>query len=167
MLECMKSKGPLVTLAAVVALGGGLWAVNVQHTPPEPASAAAAARPAATAAVSPTPKPAPPPPAAPDPFAAKANFAGKIPTATGTITLEITVRGTEAVAYACDGRAIEAWLRGSARGGALALSSKGATSSLTGEHHGNTVTGTLKIGEKSWKFTTSEVDRVQGTSNAP
>ncbi|MCV7207712.1 hypothetical protein H7J75_03490 [Mycolicibacterium canariasense] len=164
MLEHMKSKGPLVTLAAVAALGGGLWAVNVQHTPPEPA-AASTARPAA--ATSPVPTPAPPPPPAPDPFAAKADFAGKIPTAAGTITLEITVRGTEAVAYACDGRAIEAWLRGSARGGALALSSKGATSSLTGEHHGNTVTGILKIGEKSWDFTTSAVDRVQGTSNAP
>ncbi len=162
MLERMKSKGPLVTLAAVAALGGGLWAVNVHHTPPEPA-AAPAARPAATATALPGPAPKP----ALDPFAAKANFAGKIPTANGTITLEITVHGTEAVAYACDGRAVEAWLRGSARGGALALSSKGATSSLTGEHHGNTVTGTLAIGEQSWKFATFEVDRVQGTSNAP
>lgn len=160
MLERMKSKGPLVTVAAVAALGGGLWAVNVHHTPAPSATRTAAA-------VNPAPTPAPPPPPAPDPFATKANFAGKIPTAAGAITVEITVHGTEAVAYACDGRAVEAWLRGSARGGALALSSKGATSSLTGEHHGTTVTGTLTIGEKSWKFATFEVDRVQGTSNAP
>lgn len=166
MLEGMKSKGPLVTLAAVAVLGGGLWAVNVRQTPPEPA-AAPAPRPAAVAAPSPAAKPPPPAPPAPEPFPAKANFTGKIPTATGTITLEITVTGTEAVAYACDGHAIEAWLRGDARAGALALTSKGATSSLTGEHHRNAVTGVLRIGEKSWEFSASAVDRVQGTSNAP
>jgi hypothetical protein len=160
MLEGMKSKGPLVTLASVAVLGGGLWAVNVHRTPDQQAP-----RPAAVVIAAPSPVP-PAPPAA-DPFPATANFAGKIPTATGTITLEITVTGTEAVAYACDGKAIEAWLRGSARAGALTLTSKGATSTLTGEHHGTAVTGSLRIGEKSWYFTASAVDRVQGTSNAP
>lgn len=160
MLESMKTKGPLTTLAAVAALGAGLWAVDVHQTPDAPA-------PRAAAAAGPAPKAAPPLPPAPDPFPAKADFVGKIPTATGVITLEITVTGARAVAYACDGEEIEAWLRGGAEAGTLRLAGKGNTSSLTGEHRGNTVTGTLKIGEKSWKFTTSAVDRAQGASNAP
>jgi hypothetical protein len=101
-----------------------------------------------TAAPAPAPPSTPPPPA----FPAKADYVGKIPTANGTITLEITVDGDKAIAYACDGNTVESWLRGSAVNGAVSLANKDKTSRLEGRLEGNAVVGTLWIGEKKWDF---------------
>jgi hypothetical protein len=149
----MKIRGPLVTLAAVAALGVGILLVNMskeESAPPaspyhQPTTTAAAATPAA-----PAPPPPPAPPAAA--FPAKADYVGKIPTAEGTITLDITIEGDKAVAYACDGNSIESWFRGSATNGALSLASKDKTGRLEGRLEGNAVVGTLWIGEKKWDF---------------
>jgi hypothetical protein len=145
-------RGPLVTLAAVAALGGGLWWMNVSQETAEP-PAKSVAQSTTTAAPAPPP-PAPPPPVA---FPAKANYVGKIPTASGVITLEITVNGPKAVAYACDGKTFEVWLRGSATNGVLSLASKDGKSRLAGRPQGPTVVGHLSIGEKNWDFTTAQV----------
>jgi hypothetical protein len=150
----MKVRGPLVTLGAVAVLGIGIWLVNVSKEEPAPPgkpvaeSTTTAATTPATAAPAPTTPPAPLPPA----FPAKADYVGKIPTATGTITLDITVEGDKAVAYACDGNTIESWLRGSAANGAVSLASKDKASRLEGRLEGNAVVGTLWIGEKKWDF---------------
>jgi hypothetical protein len=157
----MKKKriGPLVTLAAVAALGGGLWLMNVsQETADAPP-----AKPVAQSTTAPAP--APPPPPAPTPpvaFPAKADYVGKIPTAAGVITLDITVNGPKAVAYACDGNTVEVWLRGSATNGALSLASKDKASRLEGRLQGATVVGTLWIGEKKWDFTTAPAEPPAG-----
>ena len=146
----MKIRGPLVTLAAVAVLGAGILLVNMSKEEPAPqanpysqaTTTAAAATPAA-----PQPAPSTPPPPA---FPAQADYVGKIPTANGTITLEITVQGDKAVAYACDGNTIESWLRGSAVNGAVSLANKDKTSRLEGHLEGNAIVGTLWIGEKKW-----------------
>jgi hypothetical protein len=150
----MKVRGPLVTLAAVAALGVGIWLINVSKEEPAPpakpvaeATTTAATTPA-TAAQAPTTPPAPPAAA----FPAKADYVGKIPTANGTITLDITIDGDKAIAYACDGNSIESWLRGSAANGALNLASKDKSGRLEGRLEGNSVVGTLWIGEKKWDF---------------
>ena len=57
--------------------------------------------------------------ATPSAFPAKADYVGKIPTASGVLTLDITVDGDKAVAYACDGNTVETWLKGSAANGAV------------------------------------------------
>jgi hypothetical protein len=147
----MKIRGPLVTLGAVAVLGIGILLVNMSKEEPAPSTnpyspsttTAAAATPSA-----PPPAPSPPPPA----FPAKADYVGKIPTANGTITLEITVDGDKAIAYACDGNTVESWLRGSAVNGAVSLANKDKTSRLEGRLEGNAVVGTLWIGEKKWDF---------------
>jgi hypothetical protein len=147
----MKIRGPLLTLVAVVALGLGILLVNMAKEKSAPAAnpysqsttTAAAATPAAPPAPS-----TPPPPV----FPAKADYVGKIPTASGTITVEITVQGDKAVAYACDGNTIESWLRGSAVNGAVSLANKDKTSRLEGHLEGSAVVGTLWIGEKKWDF---------------
>jgi hypothetical protein len=95
-------------------------------------------------------------------FPAKADYVGKVPTAAGVITLEITVNGPKAVAYACDGNAVEVWLRGSATNGALSLTSKDKASRLEGRLQGATVAGTLWIGEKKWDFTAAPVEPPAG-----
>ena len=148
----MKIRGPLVTLAAVAVLGAGILLVNMSKEEPAPqanpysqaTTTAAAATPAA-----PPPAPSTPPPPA---FPAQADYVGKIPTANGTITLEITVQGDKAIAYACDGNTVESWLRGSAGNGVVSLANKVKTSRLEGHLEGNAIVGTLWIGEKKWDF---------------
>src|ERR1051325_5814407 len=126
----MKIRGPILTLGAVAVLGVGILLVNIskeESAPPaNPYSQSTTAVASPTSAV-PPPAPAPPPPPA---FPAKADYVGKIPTANGTITLEITIDGDKAIAYACDGNTVESWLRGSAVNGAVSLANKDKTSRL-------------------------------------
>lgn len=151
-----------MTLAAAAALGGGLWFFNVsQETADTPPAKPVAQSTAVAAPVSPPPAPAPvtPPPAA---FPAKATYVGKVPTKTGVITLDITVNGPNAVAYACDGNTVEVWLRGTASNGTVSLASKDKASRLEGKLQGNTVVGTLWIGDKKWDFTTAAAEPPAG-----
>jgi hypothetical protein len=146
----MKIRGPLVTLGAVAVLGVGILLVNMSNeekAPPGKPAAQSTTAAATTTAAAPPPAPNPPPRPA---FPAKADYVGKIPTANGTITLEITIDGDKAVAYACDGNTIESWLRGSAANGTVSLANKDKTSRLEGRLEGNAVVGTLWIGEKKW-----------------
>jgi hypothetical protein len=148
----MKIRGPLVTLAAVAVLGAGILLVNMSKEESAP-QANPYSQSTTTAAVA---TPAPPPPAPstspPPAFPAQADYVGKIPTANGTITLEITVQGDKAIAYACDGNTVESWLRGSAGNGVVSLANKVKTSRLEGHLEGNAIVGTLWIGEKKWDF---------------
>jgi len=146
----MKIRGPLVTLAAVAVLGAGILLVNMSKEESAPQANPYSQSTTTAAAATPAPPPSapstPPPPA----FPAQADYVGKIPTANGTITLEITVQGDKAVAYACDGNTVESWLRGSAVNGAVSLANKDKTSRLEGHLEGNAIVGTLWIGEKKW-----------------
>jgi hypothetical protein len=149
----MKIRGPIVTLGAVAVLAVGILLVNVSKqegaSPPANPYAQKTTTTAAATAAAPPPSTPPRPPA----FPAKADYVGKIPIASGAITLEITVEGDKAVAYACDGNTIESWLRGSATNGAVSLANKDKTSRLDGHLEGTAVVGTLWIGEKKWDFT--------------
>jgi len=148
----MKIRGPLVTLAAVAVLGAGILLVNMSKEESAP-QANPYSQSTTTAAVA-TPAPPPPAPSTPPPpaFPAQADYVGKIPTANGTITLELTVQGDKAIAYACDGNTVESWLRGSAGNGVVSLANKVKTSRLEGHLEGNAIVGTLWIGEKKWDF---------------
>jgi hypothetical protein len=139
----MKVRGPLITLATVVALGVGIMTVNIsQEESLVPGSPVAAPTTMTTTA------PAPPAPG----FPAKAEYVGRIPTANGSITLDIIVEGGKAVAYACDGNSIESWMRGSAVNGTVSLAGKDGTGRLEGRLDGSAVVGTLWIGQKKWDF---------------
>jgi hypothetical protein len=150
-----KFRGPLISLASVAALAAGLWLVDVSAE----RDAAAPQAPVVVVTSTLAPPPAPPPPNTPPPvsFPAKASYLAKVPTGTRTITLEITVAGDRAVAYGCDGRSVEAWLRGSATAGALAMTSKDGSSRLTGQLRDTSVVGTLSLGAKTWDFTANVV----------
>jgi hypothetical protein len=145
----MKIRGPLVTLGAVAALGVGILLFNISQEPDPAPSAVRSTTPAPASPPPAPPTPLPPPPQA---FPAMADYVGKIPTASGAITLEITVDGDKAIAYACDGNKIESWLRGSAINGTVSLASKDKSSRLEGHLEGGAVVGTLWIGEKKWDF---------------
>jgi hypothetical protein len=156
----MKIRGPLVTLAAVAALGAGILLVNMSQESDTQPSANPYSRSTTTlptTAATPAPS-APPSPA----FPAKADYVGKIPTANGTITVEITVDGDKAIAYACDGNTIESWLRGDATNGAVSLASKDKSGRLEGHLEGSAVVGTLWIAEKRWDFSASAAQAPSG-----
>jgi hypothetical protein len=154
-------RGPLVTLAAAAALGGGLWFINVSHETTNTTAGRPVAQSSAMAAPVPPPPPSPttPPQAQ---FPAQATYVGKIPTKTGVITLDITVNGSKAVAYACDGTTVEEWLHGAASNGTVSLASKDETSRLEGKLQGNSVVGKLWIGDKKWDFTTGPAEPPAG-----
>jgi hypothetical protein len=147
----MKVKGPYVTLGVVAALGVTLVLVNVAN---ESGSAPAGKPAASTAAAPPSSAPAPSATAEPPPeaFPAKADYVGKIPTGSGVMTVEITVEGDKAIAYACDGKEVESWLRGSAQNGVVSLDNKDKTSHLDGQLAGGHVDGTLTIGQEQLTF---------------
>ena len=149
----MKIRGPLITLGAVAVLGVGILLVNISQEPDPAPQGKPVAESTTTAAATPAP---PPPTTTPPPapaFPAKADYVGKVPTANGVITLEITVEGDKAIAYACDGNTVESWLRGPAVNGAVSLANKDKTSRLEGRLAGTDVVGTLWIGDKKWDFT--------------
>ncbi|MGE2720933.1 hypothetical protein [Mycolicibacterium celeriflavum] len=150
----MRTRGPLITLGAVAALAAALWLGNVSH------QEAPAAAPVAESVTASPPASAMPPPA--PSFPAKADYVGAVPTAGGEMTLEISVDGDRAIAYACDGDSIEVWLRGAATNGVVDLASKDGTGVLDGHLEGDAVAGLLTIGEKSWDFTAPAVESPAG-----
>lgn len=143
----MKFRGPLVTLSAVAVLGAGLMFANISQEQAPVVTGTPVAAPPQTTAITASPAPASPS------FPAKADYVGKITTAKGVITLDIAIEGDKAVAYACDGSAIESWMRGPALNGTVSLTSKDKTGRLEGRLDGTAVVGTLWIGAKKWDFT--------------
>ncbi|MFI7668927.1 hypothetical protein [Nocardia sp. NPDC049526] len=155
----MKRLGPWLTLAAVTALGLVLLVINMsKDTEPSATNTNAVVT---TTPVATTQTPLPTTTAA-VPFPGKADYVGTIPLASGgTITLEITVAGDKAIAYACDGKSIESWLRGPATNGSLQLTGKD-DAKLTGAFDGKAVRGTLWIGGKQWSYTANPVQPPAG-----
>jgi hypothetical protein len=157
--------GPLFTLLAGAVLGGGLLVASmIATTPPE-----AEVAPAADATESPPPSPAetrspePSPTASPTEPAEESEpepvtYVGYVDG--GGASVAVIVTGDEAIAYVCDGAAVEAWLDGSAEGGRLDLT--GPNGSLTGSYDEQGATGDVTAGEHSWTFAIAEVAAPEG-----
>jgi len=155
----MKKYAPLATLVAVVLLGGGLLVANMLSNPANQATTAAApaaAPPSVPAAAAPsewaaaaTPEPAPP--AAP--AVAEKAFTGR--SSGNEVTVAIAVKDGKAVAYACDGKKIEAWLEGTLAGDTLSLTGK--TSSITATMDEKATFGMVTVDGKEWPFSAKGV----------
>jgi hypothetical protein len=154
----MRRFAPLLTLLAVVVLGGAIFTLNVLGDPgnrtakatpvasgatPAPDAAAPTAAPTAAAA------PAPAPPAAAPAVAEKA-YAGR--SAGNEVTVAIAVKNGRAVGYVCDGKKIEAWLEGTVSGSDITLKSKDGASTITGTVDETKSLGTVAAGGKQWPF---------------
>jgi hypothetical protein len=151
----MKKYAPLATLVAVVLLGAGLLVANMLSNPvnqttaaPAP-SAAAAAAPGEPAAA----EPAPAEPAPAEPAVVEKAYTGR--SAGNEVTVAIAVKDGKAVAYACDGKKIEAWLEGTLTGDSLSLSGK--TSSITATLDEKASFGTVTVDGKEWPFSAKGV----------
>jgi hypothetical protein len=151
----MSKRGPLLTMLAVVLLGLVLVGVNMtsastreQDTAGTVSPLAQGTGPAATAAAA---APAAPPAAAPAAagFPAEAAYAGR--TAGNEATIAIAVKDGKAVAYLCDGKQAEAWLKGTATGAALSLTGPDGAK-LDGTLDNGAVFGRATAKGKEWAF---------------
>ncbi len=154
----MKLRGPILTLVAVALLGLVVLLVNLRAAPgaPPPAAAGAAATTSASAE----------PAAAATPFPERATYTGQTQgKATGEAAVAVTVKGEKASSYVCDGKAVEAWYNGTAKDGKVELKGTGENV-LTGTLNGDTITGTVSAGGKSWPFTAKLVQKPAGLYRA-
>ncbi|MFJ8822265.1 hypothetical protein ACIREE_10825 [Streptomyces sp. NPDC102467] len=159
----MKRAGPLGTLFAGLALAVVMLSLNA--TTGESGSSYAGA-PAATTS--------PPPSASPTRTTAspspsrtagrKTGYAGR--TDDDTAAVSISVRGTKAVAYFCDGRTKESWLKGTVEDdGSMKLSgSHGAE--LVGKPAGASIRGTVRIEDRPYGFTAKKAVKPSGLYRA-
>ncbi|MFP5068915.1 hypothetical protein ACLFMI_04515 [Pseudonocardia nantongensis] len=153
----MRISGPVVTLAAVAAVGAGVAGMNVVLTAaPEPpvvdqgtgerslgtGYGEAPAAPAAPAAQ--------PAPAAPAAAQGTKAFAGR--TAGDEVTVQVTVENGQARAYVCNpDKGIEAWSEGPVQDGRFSLAGRDGAA-LEGSTDGAAWFGTATADGKSWPF---------------
>lgn len=148
---------PLLTLLGGVTLGAVVLALSVHATggndePPVPAAA-----PTATAVAGASAAPSPSPTQTP----INATWAGRLTAG----TLAISVQDGVAVAYLCDGAAIEAWLQGTATGGRLDLAGR-AGETLSGTFGEGQASGQIKIDDQVLPFTVTAVTAPSGLYRA-
>ncbi|HEX5812484.1 MAG TPA: hypothetical protein VFY38_10305 [Pseudonocardia sp.] len=154
----MKKYAPLATLVAVVLLGAGLLVVNMISNPANQTAATTAAPSAVAAAPSEPAVAAPESAPAAAPAVAEKAYTGR--SSGNEVTVAIAVKNGKAVAYACDGKKIEAWLEGTLTGDTLSLSGK--TSSLTGTLDDKATFGTITVDGKEWPFSAKGVSSPAG-----
>jgi serine/threonine protein kinase, bacterial len=89
----------------------------------------------------------------------RATFAGHV--AGGGGTLAISLRDGVAIAYICDGKRVEAWLKGTARAGRLALTGK-QKAKITGTFDAGRARGSVTVDGKTRAFTLTPVQKPSG-----
>jgi hypothetical protein len=156
----MKKYAPLATLVSVVLFGAVLLVANMISTPsaaPTAAAPAASVAPgeAAPPPAAPTAQPAPAPAA---PVVAEKAYTGR--SAGNEVTVAIAVKDGKAVAYACDGKKVEAWMEGALAGDQLTL--KGKSSSLSATVSEKATLGSITVNGAEWPFSAKGVQAPAG-----
>ncbi|MFI0240689.1 hypothetical protein [Streptomyces sp. NPDC016845] len=160
----MKRSGPLYTLYAGLALAVIMLTLNA--TTGEGGSSYAGA-PAATASPSPSvsrASPAPEPSPSRTAARAKTGYAGR--TDDDIAAVSVSVRGAKAIAYYCDGRTKESWLKGDVKDdGTMKLTGKnGAT--LAGTLADEQIRGTVRVQDGPQDFTAKKAVKGSGLYRA-
>ncbi|MEV3854564.1 hypothetical protein AB0J38_09590 [Streptomyces sp. NPDC050095] len=171
----MKRSGPLFTLFTGLALA--LFMLSLNATTGEGTSSyggapAATTTPSASPSASPSPsatKASPSTSPSTSPSQTKrarpnASYAGR--TDDNTSAVSVSVRGDKAVAYFCDGRTKESWLKGNVEDdGSMKLSgSHGAK--LEGTLAGDRIRGTVEIQDRPYGFTARKAVKPSGLYRA-
>ncbi|MFD9883980.1 hypothetical protein ACFWZT_21235 [Streptomyces alboflavus] len=174
----MKRSGPLFTLLAGLVLALFMLSVNAtsgtgsssysdsssdaadaSEPTASPSTSAPGKGPSPTRTTTPTPSatPAKRPPS-------DARYAGR--TDDDSASIAITLRDGEAVAYFCDGRATESWLKGDVEDdGSMRLTGKHGAK-LDGRIVGDKVRGTVEIRKRTWAFTAPKTRKPAGVYRA-
>jgi serine/threonine-protein kinase len=165
----MARNGPLYTLLSGGVLGVGLLVAAMVATPDETAAddQAPLAEPTEThtaEAPDPTAEPTPEPTTEPAPSPTETEAAQAV-TYVGYVdgggaSVAVIITGDEAIAYLCDGNAVEAWLDGGAVDGQLELT--GERGSLTGDFDDLQASGQATADDQAWTFTIEAVEPPEG-----
>ncbi|WP_105972717.1 hypothetical protein [Streptomyces geranii] len=165
----MKRTGPLFTLLAGLLLALFMLSLNAT-TGTEPASTSQADTPAdkvspspapTKAPATPTPSPSPSPTKVPVP---NADYAGR--TDDDSAAVSVSLRNGRAIAYFCDGRDKESWLKGDVEDdGSMKLTGKGG-SVLNGTLKGKGIRGTVDIEGGHYAFTADKAVKPSGLYRA-
>jgi hypothetical protein len=166
----LKRKGPILTLAAGLVLALVLILLDLNATRARDARNAAADRPApkATATVAASPSPTPTlggdtPPSTQPVSGPGLTYAGKV--SGGSASIAIAVRGGQAVAYFCDGKTAEAWLKGTVTNGVITMTGD-HNASLNGSIANGAAAGSIIAVGREWTFTAPMVTDPSGLYRA-
>ena len=167
----MRINTPLITLLTGGALGIALLVASMLATPSKapagysagvtstPASAAStAAAPSSSTVTSP-----PPSATASATVSYRADYAGRVKG--GHASVAISIHGTQAIAYACNGSVVEAWLKGTAIGGHLVLTGQNGAS-LTGGYDSRRAFGNVSADGITYAFSVYQVHKPSGLYRA-
>ncbi|MFS8203902.1 hypothetical protein ACLVWQ_35165 [Streptomyces sp. CWNU-52B] len=168
----MKRSGPLFTLLAGLLLALFMLSLNVttgtratsagSGAPADAVSASPAPTGTATASPGePAPSPGPSKSTAPVP---NGDYAGR--TDDDSSAVAVTLRDGRAVAYFCDGRDQESWLKGDVEAdGSMRLTGR-KDQVLTGELTGRRIRGTVDMGQRTYGFTADRAVKPSGLYRA-
>ncbi|MFJ9246284.1 hypothetical protein [Streptomyces sp. NPDC101776] len=162
----MKRPGPLLTLLAGLVLGLFMLTLNATSGTKTASSSYSDASPSASPKKSANPSPTRKPTVTPSPTPSKspvanASYAGR--TDDDTASVAVSIRDGKAVAYFCDGRYKEAWLRGPVEDdGTMKLTApNGAV--LDGKlQQGKKILGTVKDEGRKYAFTADKAVKPSG-----
>jgi hypothetical protein len=165
----MRRNTPLITLLTGGALGVVLLIASMlapRSKAPTGFSAAATPTPASAATVQSSSPAASPAPAATATANAqfKADYAGRVKGGVHA-SVAISIHGTQAIAYACNGSSVEAWLKGTAAGGRLALTGKNGAV-LTGNYDSRRAFGNVSADGITYAFSVYTVKKPSGLYRA-
>ncbi|NUK27417.1 hypothetical protein HRW14_25810 [Streptomyces lunaelactis] len=170
----MKRSGPLLTLLAGLLLGLFMLSLNATTGTRATASSGGTTAPPSPTAPSPSgPAPSTPAPSTPAPGTSAsatasprpdAEYAGR--TADDTAAVSVSVRGSKAIGYFCDGRDQESWLRGEVGDdGSMRLTGDDGAR-LEGVLRAGKLDGTVEIQDRTWQFTAAKAVRPSGLYRA-
>ena len=163
----MKRNTPLITLLTGAALGIALLVASMLATPsnaPTGYAGAATSTPASAAVASSSAAATSPTATATANPQFRADYAGRVK---GGIhaSVAISIHGTQAIAYACNGSSVEAWLKGTAAGGRLALTGKNGAV-LTGNYDSRRAFGNVSADGITYAFSVYPVPKTSGLYQA-
>lgn len=165
----MRRNTPLITLLTGGALGVVLLIASTlapRSKAPTGFSAAATPTPASATTVQSSSPAASPAPAATATANAqfRADYAGRVKGGVHA-SVAISIHGTQAIAYACNGSSVEAWLTGTAAGGRLALTGKNGAV-LTGNYDSRRAFGNVSADGITYAFSVYTVKKPSGLYRA-
>lgn len=164
----MKRPGPLLTLLAGLLLAVFMLTLNATTGTKNVSSSSPEASPSATPQASPPPTGAPsssspPPPSKSAP--PNADYAGR--TDDNSSAVAVSLRGGKAIAYFCDGRSKESWLKGDVEDdGTMKLTGKNGAELNGTLKDGRSIRGTVDLGGQRYTFTADKAVKPSGLYRA-
>jgi len=93
-------------------------------------------------------------------FPEEAVYAGR--DTSGALAVSVAIKGDSAVAYLCDGKALESWLTGTVTKGRVSLEAPASGATIEARFNGKRVTGVAAKGDDQYAFDLEEADPPAG-----